>query len=167
MTAKPVIIDATCPGCKKDHAIAVPIDDLNIAMGHVHNDAPTTELDAMKVKSLVAEVIEEHETKKSKKKEEEEQKKPPQVETVYPFWQPGEFCADGSCGAAHKNKNYREKPAKKCTNCGQYAPKKAAKCAWCKESDKLDAEDRFEDLDEDDLEDLKFEPIEAEHPHEH
>jgi hypothetical protein len=42
-----------------------------------------------------------------------------------PSFMPGEICLDGSCqlDGVHANKNYSLKPAKKCSNCAQFAPK--------------------------------------------
>lgn len=158
MAAKPVIIDATCPGCKKDHAVAVPLDDLNIAMGRVQHDAHT-EIPTAQLEGIVERALE----KKLPKKEiEAPEVKKPKAEVVAPNFMPRFRCPDGNCEIGnHKNKNYKSKPAKKCTNCDQFAPKTAKKCLWCDKED-------FDDLDDDDLEGLGIPlPSIAEHEHSH
>lgn len=149
----------SCPGCKAKielerkkpvHRIVDKSADLAV-----------TEFDAI-VERVAAKL-------KPKEPEKAPEKPKKEVEVRLPSWQPKEFCADGSCGAEHKNKHYKQRPAKRCANgsCGQFAPAKAAKCAWCGSKD-LDPEDRFEELDEDTLELLPMPESEAhEHHHDH
>lgn len=144
------IADTTCPGCGKDHQVEFDLPDppkaKNVVIEKGHTEIPSMELD-----SLAEKIAAKMKPKEEKPVQEPKAKK--EVEVRLPSWQPKEFCADGSCGAKHTNKHYAQRPKKKCTNCGQFAPAKAAKCAWCDSTD-IDPEDRFEELSDDDLNDL-------------
>ena len=137
---KPILIDTSCPTCKKDHVVTVNPDDIALAVGKIH-DTPSHELPSLDLETKIEEVL----AKKMPKKEE----KPPEVqkEVEYPSFMPGEYCASGNCelGGVHPNKNYKIKPSKRCKNCMNMAPSKAPKCAWCGEKE-------FEDMDDEDLE---------------
>ncbi len=144
----------SCPGCKAKielerkkpvHRIVEKSDSL-----------ATSELDAI-VERVAA---------KLKPKEPEKIEKPKEKVIVkLPSWQPKEFCANGQCGDPHKNPDYKQRVKKKCTNCGAWAPAKAAKCATCT---KQDIDDPWEELDEDELNEMGIPMPEAhEHHHDH
>ena len=84
------------------------------------------------------------------------------IETVIEDFKPNYECPDGNCDVGvHKNKNYKQKPKGKCTNCDQFAKHKNGVCPWCKKSDTI------EELDPEDLDDLGIvSPPEVEHLHE-
>ena len=83
------------------------------------------------------------------------------IETVIEDFKPNYECPDGNCDVGiHKNKNYKQKPKGKCTNCDQFTKNKDGKCPWCKGTD-------IEELDPEDLEELGISnPPEVEHNHE-
>lgn len=88
------------------------------------------------------------------------EEKPKKEKVIVQSYEPKYHCPDGNCEiGVHKNENYKERPAKKCTTCDQFAPKRAKKCAWCGESD-------FDELSDDDLDDLKI-PKPAHEGHDH
>jgi hypothetical protein len=76
-------------------------------------------------------------------------------EIVKPYdFEPNAFCTNGSCTTNHHAGMYKQRVTKKCTNCGQFAPTKAAKCAWCGSNGIDEAEDRFEELDDEYLDEI-------------
>lgn len=163
MASKPVIIDATCPGCKKDHAVAVPLDDLNIAMGRVQQDEPK----APNIEELVSKEVE-----RRLPKEKPEVKEKVIEKVKQPKWLPKKACSNGSCMNDHTSEDYQEKVTKRCANgsCNQYAPAKAARCLWCDSKDEdgkdLPQDERFEELDEDELAKIPAPKSHAHHHHE-
>ena len=60
---------------------------------------------------------------------------------------PGYRCKN--CGNVHQNKNYKERPKGKCSNCDQFSNVKSGPCPWC-------AEGEIEPVSDEDLDDLKI-----------
>lgn len=152
MAVKPLLVDTSCPNCKKDHVMQLDPEDLALSIGKVHRE-PVSEYEALT--GQFSEL----------KKEIQELKAPKVAETVYPRFMPGKYCANGNCDAegVHANEAYEAAAGKQCKNCDQLAPKHARKCAWCKKSD-------FDIVTEEDLRTAGIElpPIMREgHHHEH
>lgn len=146
--------DIDCPHCKGKIDLEIERKPAKVKLVDSHTEIPSAELE-----SMIDRVLE----KRTPKKEiEAPEVKKPKAEVVAPNFMPRFRCPDGNCEIGnHKNKNYKSKPAKKCTNCDQFAPKTAKKCLWCDKED-------FDDLDDDDLEGLGIPlPSIAEHEHSH
>ncbi len=137
MTAKPVIIDTYCPDCKKEHATAIPLDDLKIAVGSIHQEKEEKpDIEAIidrKLEKLKPPVVEE---------------KPKSSEIKLQSHVPGYRCGP-DCQKLHKNKEYKTRPKGKCNNCSQFSNVEKGACPWCENGE-------IEKVDEDELDDLEI-----------
>ena len=133
-------ISGDCPNCKEK--VSIDIDKLEMKAPKELQNAST------ETKQVLLE----------KPKEKEPEIK---IETVIEDFKPNYECPDGNCDVGiHKNKNYKQKPKGKCTNCDQFTKNKDGKCPWCKGTD-------IDEVDPEDLEELGISnPPEVEHTHE-
>ena len=83
---------------------------------------------------------------------------PPRPKTVIESHIPAYKCPDGNCGQIHKNKNYKQRPKGKCTNCQQFNKEDKGTCPWCDKPE-------VEPIEEDELDDLGI-PRPEGHTHE-
>ena len=121
-------ISGDCPNCKEK--VSIDIDKLEMKAPKELQNAST-------------------ETKQVLIEKPVEKPKPEiKIETVIEDFKPNYECPDGNCDVGiHKNKNYKQKPKGKCTNCDQFTKNKDGQCPWCKGTD-------IEELDPEDLEEL-------------
>lgn len=131
--------DATCPGCGKDHPVAIDIDKLEIKQPDISLKNVNT---ATEQTTVQVEPIKEPEPKLVRIPAKDE-----------PFYE----CKD--CNKPHENKHYTERPNQKCTNCDSLNGSSRKACKTCGNKE-------FEELDEDKLNDLGI-PIPPEPDHTH
>jgi hypothetical protein len=159
--SKSIIVDTYCPGCKKDHPTAIPLDDLNVAIGKVQRDEPrvNTEYEAMtgKIAELEKIVKEKREAPASPAVEK------PKKATIRapPHIKKGK-CKN--CGELHPNELYEGPPRGRCDTCGAIFPnKKGGKCPFCHDGE-------IDELSDEEVEEMKLyseSEDEDEHDHEH
>ena len=135
-----LIGETDCPHCKKTHETEFNLDELET----VSKESP---------KGRIKEIVNNNQTQVQEVIKEVEK-----IKEVLPSNIPAFKCKDGNCGRVHKNPNYKRPPKGKCTNCGQFTADPDTECPWCSGKE-------FEDVEEQDLEDLGI-PI-PEHTHEH
>jgi hypothetical protein len=126
----------SCPGCNKNHLVSLDLGNIPEAKAiNMIGDG----------QQQVKEVI-----------------KPVQLS-----WMPNQFCSDGKCTVSHNKDTYAQRVTKRCANgdCGQFAPKAAAKCAWCGSKGIEDVESRFDELTDEELDEIGVPKPEA-HSHE-
>ena len=136
-----LIGETDCPHCKKSHETEFDIDNLE----PVKQEAS---------KGRVKEVINENQIQELK----QEPKVIEKIKEVLPSNIPAFKCKDGNCGRTHKNPNYKHAPRAKCTNCGQFTTDPNSECPWCDGKE-------FDELNDEDLENMNI-PI-PEHSHNH
>lgn len=146
-----MIVDATCPGCSKDHQVEVDLASIPKAKRVQLQDIEAVDfgLDS-KIEAALK--------KMQPPKEEKPVKQLPPLSSYIPRFK----CKDGNCEVGnHKNPNYKKLPKSKCTNCDQFNPHEKGKCLWC------DSED-LEKLEIEDLESLNIPApsVPEEHDHE-
>lgn len=131
-----MIVDATCPGCSKDHQVEVDLSSIPKAK-RVHMQLQEPEIDVDSKIEAALKKLQQIEPAKEKK----EEKKVLPVSSHQPFY----ACPNGNCdkGGIHENPQQKTKIKGKCSNCDQYTPGK--KCLFC----------GSEDIDEIDFEELK------------
>ena len=131
-----LVQDTKCPHCKKEFEIESDLDKIDIKPPTKAQAGASTTLEPLTVE-MPKEVIKE--------------------KIVAPSHIPAYKCKDGNCGQVHKNPNYFNKVKARCENCGQFTDDINSPCIWCNEKD-------FEELDEDEFENLGIpQPNEANH----
>jgi len=116
-----------CPHCKKEFESEKQLEGLQPTKntGTIEKLESTEKPPEPEVKEVVKEV----------------------VKTQTPAHIPSFKCKDGNCGLMHKNPNYTKQIKGKCTNCGQFTGDTNSECPFCNQKE-------YDDLSEDDLEDL-------------
>lgn len=134
-----LITETDCPHCKKPHEAELDLENLEL---------PPPERSQMKVKSQVPTTAPDGITLDSE----------PQVITKVkiPGHIPKYKCKN--CDKAHDNPDYKLRPRFKCSNCGQLNP--TAQCQFC------DKAEDFEELSDDDLDEMGIKAPEHKHEHE-
>lgn len=101
-------------------------------------------------------IIEQQETTRIKEIEESKEVAKPKL--LVPSDEPFYPCKD--CDTMHKNPNYRQRPNKKCENCGSHNGPNNKTCKNCSSKE-------FEEIDEDALDELGIPRVENGSTHEH
>lgn len=78
------------------------------------------------------------------------------VKKVVPSWQPNFICKGPNCNTK-KNPAYSQRPKGKCSNCGQFSKEAFGSCIWCDNKE-------FEELDEEELDNLGVPRVEEKEP---
>ncbi len=123
-------LDFDCPHCKKD--ITLDSEKMKVTNQPLTVDTAT----AQSQQIITTEVKAEPEIKEVIK---EVVKIPSHI--------PKFKCKNGDCGKMHENEDYTSKITAKCENCGQFTANTSDPCPFCNKTD-------YEDLDEDELNDL-------------
>ena len=132
-----LITETDCPHCKKPHEAELDLENLEL---------PAIERSQLKIKSATA----------APQAEQQEIPEPQVItKTKIPGHIPKYKCKN--CDKAHDNPDYKTRPRFKCSNCGQLNP--TQQCQFC------DKSEEFEELSDDDLDELGIKA--PEHAHEH
>ena len=140
-----ILTEETCPHCKKGFESQKDLDNIEpvVNKGKIKEIESTSQVTIQEEKPI-EKIIE-------------------KIKAVAPKDQPFFECKDGNCGdKMHTNPNYKTRPNKKCKNCESLNGGEV--CKNCGNTDK----DEFDELDEDELNDLGIPtPKNVEHEHNH
>jgi len=131
-----VLTEENCPHCKKTFESSHSMDNIEPVINkgeikEIQSTQNTGNAQSTQIKEPQVEVKTE-------------------IKAVSPSDEPFYTCKNGNCGSMHKNPNYSKKPNKKCKNCDSLNGN--TKCKNCGNEDS----EEFDELDDDELKDLKI-----------
>lgn len=143
-----VIGETDCPHCKKSHEAEIDLGDLQL---------PKIEKSKVEVKEIL------NPTTAGQVQLQEQKPKEPEakviLKTKVPSHIPKFKCKN--CDKLHDNPDYKKLPRFKCKNCDQLNP--TPQCEFCNNEDN----DEFDELSDDDFENMGIKVPHIEHEHEH